>query len=203
MRRIVAGLLAASVHMNGMTLFWALRHLADAPDLQRRIAAEGRPFGVGPRRVAQTPLAFATLRETLRMKPVTAFVERQVAEPFVLDGRTFHAGQRVLFSPLLVHMDPEEWPEPARFDPERFLDGRPVPKDSYLPFGIGDRICPGASVVNAQLTYALSVLCQSVQLSLAPETRLGDLRPMFRIVLEPKGVIRLHATPHPGQTGRS
>ncbi len=195
MRRIVAGLLAASLHMNGMTLFWALRHLADDPALQRRIAEEGRPFGLGPRRVSETPLTFATLREVLRMNPVTAFLERQVAAPFTLDGWSFRPGQSVLFSPLLVQTDPGQWSEPARFDPTRFLDGRPVPRDAYLPFGLGSRICPGASVVNQQLTYALSVLCQTVALAPDPATRPGDLRPMFRIVLGPRGSVRLNASP--------
>jgi D-alanine--poly(phosphoribitol) ligase subunit 1 len=195
MRRIVAGLLAASLHMNGMTLFWALRHLADAPDLQRRIAEEARPFGFGPRRVTQTPLAFAALRETLRLNPVTAFLERQVAAPFTLDGMAFLPSQSVLFSPLLVQNDPDIWPDPTRFEPARFLGGSPVPKDAYLPFGLGGRICPGASVVNQQLTYALSVLCQSVRLAPAPDTRPGDLRPMFRIVLEPRGRLCLQAAP--------
>ena len=92
-------------------------------------------------------------------------------------------------------MDPVSWPDPTRFDPGRLLNGRPVPKDGYFPFGAGSRICPGASVVNQQLTYALSVLCQSHHLAQGPGNRPGDLRPMFRIVLEPRGINHLHAIP--------
>jgi D-alanine--poly(phosphoribitol) ligase subunit 1 len=193
LRRIVAGLLAASLHMNGLTLFWALLHLADDPALQRRIGQEGARFGDRPRRVTETPLAFAALRETLRISPVTAFLERQVAAPFTLEGFAFHPGQSVLFSPWMVQRDPEEWSDPGRFDPGRFLDGRPVPRDAYLPFGAGERVCPGASVVNQQLTYALSVICQTVMLAHDTDTRPGDVRPMFRIVLEPRGDVRLRS----------
>jgi cytochrome P450 len=191
MRRIVAGLLAASLHMNAMTLFWALLHLADDADLQRRIGQEGARFGDGPRRVTETPLAFAALRETLRLSPVTAFLERQVTAPFTLEGFAFHPGQSVLFSPWMVHRDPEVWDDPGRFDPARFLGGQMVPRDGYLPFGAGARVCPGSSVVNQQLTYALSVISQAVTLTRDAGTRPGDVRPMFRIVLEPRGEVRL------------
>ncbi|MEP4199136.1 MAG: cytochrome P450 [Aliishimia sp.] len=194
LRRIVAGLLAASLHMNAMTLFWALVHIAEQPDLQQRIADEARPFGLAPRRIAQTPVAFATLRETLRVKPVTAFLERQVATAFSLDGFRFEAGQSVLFSPLLVHMDNEQWDHATQFDPDRFLNGRSYPKDSYLPFGMGSRVCPGANAVNQQLTYAISGLCQMLTLDHDPNTRPGDLKQMFKIVLEPRGIVKLNAT---------
>ncbi|MGJ8628494.1 MAG: cytochrome P450 [Sulfitobacter sp.] len=192
MRRVVAGLLAASLHMNAMTLFWALVHLSEQPDLQHRIAAEAEPFGLDPRRMAQTPLAFATLRETLRMKPVTAFLERQIAAPFELDGFRFEAGQSVLFSPLLVHLNPVNWDTPTQFDPERFLNAKPASRDAYLPFGAGSRICPGSNIVNQQLTYALSVICQKLTLQRDPSTRPGDLKQMFRIVLEPRGAVKLN-----------
>lgn len=201
MRRLVAGLLAASLHMNGLTLAWALRHLAVDPVLQRRIAEEGRPFGTGPRRLAQTPLAFAAVRETLRLCPVTAFVERQAAAPFALGGHAFRAGQGVLFSPLMTQTDPEWWPDPLRFDPDRFLGGRRVPRDAYLPFGVGRRTCPGAGLVHQQLTYALSVLCGEVELGLDPTTRPGDLGAIFRIVLGPRGPVRLRAVPALETTG--
>ncbi|BCH56777.1 cytochrome P450 [Agrobacterium vitis] len=194
LRRIVAGLLAASLHMNAMTLFWALIHLADHPSIQRKIADEGKKFGMEPRRVAQTPLAFAALREAQRLKPITAFLERQVTRPFELDGFRFEAGQSVLFSPWLVHLDAVDWQDPMRFDPMRFLGDQPIARGTYFPFGVGKRICPGTNIVNQQLTYALSTICQHLVVTRSNLTRPGDLRPLFKIVLEPRGPVRLHAS---------
>jgi cytochrome P450 len=193
LRRIVAGLLAASLHMNGMTLFWALIHLADHPDIQCEIAQEGAGIGMEPRRVAQTPLAFAALREAQRLKPITAFLERQVTRPFELGGFMFETGQSVLFSPWLVHLDPANWQDPMRFDPMRFLGNQPIGRGTYFPFGVGMRVCPGTNIVNQQLTYALSTICQHLVMTRSTLTRPGDLRPLFKIVLEPRGAVRLHA----------
>lgn len=195
MRRIVGGLLAASVHMNAMTLFWMLLHLADSEVLQQRIRDEAKAFGFERRRVSETPIAFATVRETQRIKPITAFIERQVRFRMSVDGFVLLPGQTVLFSPWLVHRDPENWPDPLSFEPGRFLQRKPIDKGAYIPFGLGARVCPGANVVNQQLTFAASAVCQNLRLYRSSSTRPGDVAPMFRIVLEPRGPVTLGAEP--------
>jgi len=86
---------------------------------------------------------------------------------------TIPKGAQVI--PLLhaVHMDPELWPEPERFHPERFLseDGQSVIKpDCFIPFGVGRRSCPGDTLASAELFLFFSSLLHSVELRLPEGT---------------------------------
>ncbi|WP_407642334.1 cytochrome P450 [Aliiroseovarius halocynthiae] len=98
---------------------------------------------------------------------------------------------------LLVHLNPAHWDNPIRF-----LNWQGAGRDAYLPFGAGGRICPGSIVVNQQLTFALSTICQSLALTKDPDTRSGDLKQMFRIVLEPCEIVKFSAA-HRLQTRES
>lgn len=195
LKSTVGGLLVASLHINALSLFWALQQIADAPDLQVAIRAEAQAWDMSPRRVVDTPLAFAAIREAQRIKPVMSFIERQLRAPVILDGFELPAGETVLFSPWLVQRSADVWDEPLRFDPQRFETGRRLKPGSYFPFGIGERICPGTNLVNQQLTFALSGVCLALNLAPDPQTRPGDVTPMFRVNLEPKGPVRLRSAP--------
>lgn len=194
LRGTVGGLLAASLHINALSLFWALVQIAERPDLQERLCAEAAPLGLAPRRVADTPFAFACIREAQRLRPVMAFIERQVAYGIEIDGYELPAGETVLFSPYLVQRG-ADWEDPLHFDPARFAPGIRHAPGSYFPFGLGPRICPGTNLVNQQLTFALSRVTGALRLAPDPATRAGDLAPMFRVNLEPRGRVCLHAAP--------
>lgn len=89
--------------------------------------------------------------ETLRKWPPVFVIDRQCIKPYVFenkDGQKIHIrkGDGIWVPILGLHRDPEFYPEPDRFDPERFSDER---KDSihpctYLPFGSGPRNCIGS-----------------------------------------------------------
>ncbi|WGW04511.1 cytochrome P450 [Tropicibacter oceani] len=194
LRATVGGLLVASLHINALSLFWALVQIAEDAALQDALHQEAKPWALDPRRVVDTPLAFASIREAQRLRPVMAFIERQVKTEIAVDGHTLTPGDTVLFSPWLVQRGPD-WPEALRFDPARFAPGQKQPKGSYFPFGIGPRICPGTNLVNQQLTFALSGVALALRLAPNPTTRAGDLAPMFRVNLEPRGPVTLVATP--------
>ena len=189
LQSIVGGMLAGSLHINALSLFWVLVQIAGNPVLQDQIAAEA--VDDGARRAVDTPLAFATLREAQRLRPVMAFIERQMTADATIDGYTLRKGDTVLFSPWFAQRDSEVWDDPLRFDPARFHPGARMPKGAVFPFGLGPRICPGMNLVNQQLTFALSGLCREARFSLAPDTRPGDLGTMFRVNLEPRGPVRL------------
>lgn len=86
--------------------------------------------------------------ETLRLWPPVAGTDRQVTKPFVLKGKH---GQEILlttkdsvwFPTYGLHLDSNYWPEPNRFDPERFNDEnrKNIRAGTYLPFGYGQRSC--------------------------------------------------------------
>ena len=75
------------------------------------------------------------------------------------------AGKAVAASISLIHMDQELYPEPQRFNPDRFLDWRPKPHE-FLPFGGGHRRCIGAAFASMELRIALATLVRDFEVEL-------------------------------------
>jgi cytochrome P450 family 6 len=89
--------------------------------------------------------------ETLRKYPIVTFLERKCCIDYelpALNGNgtiTLPAGTGVYIPVLALHHDPTYFPEPHKFDPDRFTEKnkRSRPKNAYLPFGEGPRMCIG------------------------------------------------------------
>jgi len=97
----------------------------------------------------------ATINETLRRRPTLPIAEpRLVKEPFEVGGFTYPAGVCLAANAYLVHHDPEVYPDPYAFRPERFLDQKPGTY-TFLPFGGGRRRCIGASFAVLEMKAVL------------------------------------------------
>ncbi len=128
-------LLLAGHETTASGLSWALYELGRDPDLLRRAqraADEG-----------DDDYLEAVMKESLRLHPIIPMVVRFLMRPATVDGVSLPAGVSVGPSILLAHADPENYPEPDRFRPERFLEGQPAP-NTWIPFGGGVRRCIGA-----------------------------------------------------------
>jgi cytochrome P450 len=99
----------------------------------------------------------ATIQETLRLRPVIVLVARRLTEPVEIGGYELPAGVTVTPCIHLVHRDPEIYPEPERFLPERFL-GEPAGTYTWIPFGGGVRRCLGASFAQFEMAVVLEEL---------------------------------------------
>ncbi|GJQ69785.1 Cyp6g1 [Trypoxylus dichotomus] len=88
------------------------------------------------------------IRETLRMYPVLPFLDRKVAKDYKIPNTniTLEKDTNVYISIKGIHMDPEYFPNPHKFDPERFSaeNKANIKPFTYLPVGAGPRICIGA-----------------------------------------------------------
>jgi len=91
----------------------------------------------------------AVVNETLRLYPLSSFLDRVCVKDFEMppatpDGAPFtiKPGEYVWFSSYSLHRDPKYFPEPEKFNPDRFLNND-VNNSTYIPFGIGPRICIG------------------------------------------------------------
>lgn len=129
-------LLLAGHETTATSLAWTFHELARRPDVQAR-AREAADEG-------DDAYLEAVLKEALRVRPVIWEVARLTKEPFVLGDHLIPRGVRIMPAIGLVQLDPEHFPEPHRFDPERFLGHNPAP-NTWIPFGGGTRRCLGAS----------------------------------------------------------
>ncbi len=160
--------LAAGYDTTAHTLAWAVWQLA----------AE-RQW----RDVATLPMF---LDEVLRLYPAGWLGSRIAARDTEAAGVPVPAGTLVMYSPYLTHRDPDLWPRPEVFRPQRFADGRPA--WGYLPFAAGPRTCLGAHLARRMLGAALAVLCTGELSQVC-----GDARIRVGITLRPRGPLLLRS----------
>jgi len=149
MRDELLTLLVAGHETTATSLAWAVERLVRHPEKLERLRAE---VGAG-----DDAYLTATIQETLRLRPVIALVLRKLTEPVEIGGYELPAGVSVAPCVYLVHRNPEIYPEPRRFLPERFLDNPPGTY-TWIPFGGGVRRCLGASFAQFEMAVVLREL---------------------------------------------
>ncbi|SER63816.1 Cytochrome P450 [Mycobacterium sp. 88mf] len=155
-------LLVSGHETSATTLAWALFHIHDDDVVRRRLLAEladNPPAEDMPK----LPYLGAVISETLRMHPTVSIVVRQLKSPTEAWQIPRAAGDVIGVSLPALHADPSVWPDPGRFDPDRFLVRKPPPAE-YAPFGYGHRRCPGAAFAALELSIVLGTLLSRVEL---------------------------------------
>jgi cytochrome P450 len=146
-------MLAAGHETTAHTLSWAVERLRRHPEVLGRLVAEADAGG--------KELREATIREVQRMRPVVAFSGRFTIKPFEVGGYRIPPGVLIGLSAGLTHYDPDLFPHPDRFDPDRFVDARPDTY-SWIPFGGGVRRCIGATFAHMELDVVLRVILERI-----------------------------------------
>ena len=143
-------LLLAGHETTASALAWSLYLLARHPEVQARVRAEAAPLAAEGRAPGLADLPRLTytrqvFSEALRLYPPAWILGRQTTREIVVGGWTAPAGATFLVSPYVLHRDARWFPEPERFDPDRWTPeaeaGRP--KHAFLAFGAGNRSCAG------------------------------------------------------------
>jgi cytochrome P450 len=175
------------------SLAWTLHTLTQHPAVLAQARAEVETVLHGQPATAQNLQQLVYLerviKETLRLYPPIHIGNRLPARDLDFAGYTLPAGTRVLFSIYLTHRHPGYWPEPERFDPDRFTT-TPAPF-TYLPFGGGPRFCIGAVMAQIEVKVALAYLLQHCDF----QPRLTPVRLHMGATLEPHG-LKLRVFPH-------
>jgi cytochrome P450 len=141
-------LLVAGHETTASSLGFAFEHLPHRPDVLRRLrdeieADDGEAY------------LTATIQETLRRRPVLPnSAPRLVMEPIEVGGWSYPTGICLVPNAYLVHHDPDVYPDPYAFRPERFLDESPGTY-TWIPFGGGRRRCLGASFAMLEMKLVL------------------------------------------------
>src|SRR3954452_19915656 len=146
-------LLLAGHETTATSLAWAFQLLLRNPATLRRLRASIL--------AGESDYLDAVVKETLRLRPVISDVVRQLKAPVELGGHRLPAGVSVLPAIGLVQADPELFPEPAAFRPERFLDGD-APGYAWIPFGGGRRRCLGAAFATFEMKTVLRAVLTRV-----------------------------------------
>jgi cytochrome P450 len=149
MRNELLTLLVAGHETTATSLSWAVerlcRHPAKLDRLREEVDAGSEEY------------LTATIQETLRLRPVISIVLRRLTEPVEIGGYELPAGVSVAPSIYLMHRNPEIYPNPQAFEPERFLDNPPGTY-TWIPFGGGVRRCLGAAFAQFEMAVVLREL---------------------------------------------
>ena len=157
-------LLVAGHETTATTLAWAFERLVREPAVLERLVAE---IDAG-----DDAYVTATIQETLRDRPVLPnAAPRYVAKEVPIGDWTYQPGCSLVAHTYLIHHDPEIYPDPHAFRPERFLDNPPGTY-TWIPFGGGRRRCLGASFATLEMKVVLRTVLERVRLdALGPSER--------------------------------
>jgi len=157
--------LAAGHETTATSLAWAFERLLLHPQTYERLREEVRGAAAEPEKLAALPYLDAVVKEVMRLRPVVPLVGRVLQQPFTLDGYDLPTGTAVAANIFLAHRNPDVYPEPDAFRPERWLGVQPDPT-SYLPFGGGIRRCIGAAFATYEMKIVLGTILGACDLEL-------------------------------------
>ena len=171
---------------NALTWTWYL--LARHPEAEARLHDEldrvlgGRPPSFAD--LAELKWTRMVLEEAMRLYPPAHTISRTALGEDRIGGVRVPRGASITISIYVTHRSPNIWPEPERFDPERFAPAAVAGRHrfAYLPFGGGPRICIGSSFAMAEAQVIIAAIGQRYRVRLAP----GH-------VVEPIGLVTLRA----------
>jgi cytochrome P450 len=128
--------------------------------------------------------------EAMRLYPPAWAMGRRSLQPVTIGPWTLPEISVFVLSPYVTHRDPRWWPEPERFDPDRFLSAitEERPKFAYFPFGGGPRVCVGERFSWMEGVLLLATLGQMWRFRSLPHTR-AEIQPL--ITLRPRNPILL------------
>jgi cytochrome P450 len=185
----ITGFIAAGHESTSNALTWTWYLLSQNPDADATMYAQldevlrGRLPSVED--LESIPYVEQVFTESLRVIPVAWGITRMVVEEHEVGGYTIPPGSIVTVSPWVVHHDPRWYPDPDRFDPERWTKELRTsrPRYAYFPFSGGHRMCIGQPFAVLEATLVLATIAQ--------RWRLG-LEPGHPVEMEPRVTLRPH-----------
>ncbi|XP_062562172.1 probable cytochrome P450 6g2 isoform X2 [Armigeres subalbatus] len=169
---------------SSITMAFAILHLAENPDVQEKLYQEVQ------RNLTENDglLTFDLLQkidyldwilqESLRITPPAAALQKLCTQNYALKyevagkqvGTFIRPGTTVLIPIAAIHMDPQYYPEPNEFRPERFSPQEKAKRSLpvYIPFGEGPRMCLGMRFAQSQIKIALLKLVQNFRVRVSP-----------------------------------
>ncbi|MEV8317461.1 cytochrome P450 [Streptomyces sp. NPDC059900] len=188
----VVSLIVAGAENIASTLAWTFHLLAEHPEQERRLVEEVK--AVAPDReitfadLKDLPHTRNVVTEAMRIQPAAwIFTRRSVGETN-LGGYRIPADADIVYSVYAMQRDPRSFEQHLRFDPDRWNPERAsdVPEFAMMPFGTGNRKCPGDHFSLAELAIILATVAPKWHLAPVAET---DAETKIGITLQPKKLV--------------
>ena len=162
-----------TITSSATSLVWLL---AKNPEWQDKLRAEalavtggvGRPVAYDD--LGKLELTEMAFKEALRLIPPVPSLPRRAMRDFEFGGYKIPAGTGVGVSPSAVHLDPNHWPDPQRFDPLRFTPEMTAKRHKYawVPFGGGAHMCLGLHFAYMQIKVLMAQILTRYQIEIEP-----------------------------------
>ncbi|HTD96171.1 MAG TPA: cytochrome P450 [Edaphobacter sp.] len=185
---------------NALTWTWYL--LSQNPEAETKLHAElDAVLGTGPQQRLPTLADYPALRyteqvfaESMRLYPPAWAMGRMSTQPVTLGPYLIPPGAHFFFSQYIMARTPEYYPDPLRFDPDRFTPENKAarPKFTYFPFGAGSRQCIGESFAWMEGVFSIATIAQRWRLSYLGTT---PPIPQAKITLRPRDPLLMQLTP--------
>lgn len=192
--KIINELLSSGSETTATTLKWIILCLTKYPDLQTRLRKEvddklGDSMS-SMRQRKDMPFTNAVIYEALRIGSIAPLaLPHSVPYDVMFQGFLIPKNTTILPNISSVNFDPEIFPDPYKFKPERFLseDGQSVLKsEKLIPFSLGPRSCLGETVAMAELFLYLTTLMQNFEFRAAESEPLPSLAGTFGLTNHPQ-----------------
>ena len=179
--------IAAGHETTANCISWSLFLLSQSGEWRERVEAEvDREFGGAPDGLADRIVETrAVIDEANRLYPPITAISRVALGRDELAGEPIKPGTMIVIAPYVLHRHRALWEKPDNFDPNRFLgDAREtIDRFAYLPFGVGPRICIGATFALQEASIVIGTIMRHFTLELVPGFTPW---PVQKVTLRPK-----------------
>jgi cytochrome P450 len=163
-KAVIFDMFSAGTETSSTVLDWAMAELMRNPRVMAKVQAEIRESFKGKTSIEESDVQALkylklVIKETFRLHPPIPLLPRACRDECVVDGYTIPLKSKVMVNIWSMGRDPEYWPEPETFKPERFENSSVDFLGNhfeFIPFGAGRRICPGMNfgLANVELPLA-------------------------------------------------
>ena len=157
--------LFAGHETTALSLTWAIYHLHRNPETLEALRQELDSLTDAPDQLASAPYLKAVIQETMRLNPIVTETLRKLKSPLQLGEYYLPAGMSVAPATVLAHYNPQTYPDPEKFRPERFIE-RSFSPFEYMPFGGGHRRCIGAAFASYEMAIVLGTMLKRFEFEL-------------------------------------
>ncbi|XP_035735114.1 cytochrome P450 4C1-like [Vespa mandarinia] len=201
MNEQVATIISAGHDTSATAIFWTLLCLATDPEIQDKVYEELKVVfddldgPITMNTISQLKYLGRVCKETLRLYPVIPVFSRQITEEITIGKYAIPKNTELSIHVHGLHHDPEIWPNPGKFDPDRFLTNETQNRHpySYIPFSAGLRNCIGQKYANLEHKLVIAILLKKwiVKSSILRK----DVKICHSVVLRPLDYVYLRFIP--------